>query len=319
MPELYYLHSRRLNFAHVAAIKELFIDHITLTQPVKILSVLLKRSAVLVVGANDDLRTNLMLTVLLLFGRSPTVLHFSSMKTCRYHSWLIGAMTKSRPIAIASVSAEVRNAWSYCFPSIKCKVVYHYSEVLDLDLKKTDFRSWKRRQFDAIFFGRLEDVRGIREFLQLCEMLPGMTFAIAGEGSLSDSVKKACERMNNVIFRGFMKTSIEKSKFLSSSKVFVSMMKKEENFGISIIEAIHNGCLVSSPKGIGPLEILRVDDMQIRESNDLTVISEHLHTLLNVDENRYLKMLSSADVQGRFSKTQLATRWLNLIENLRSE
>lgn len=243
------------------AIADLVTDKVAVTkEPRKFLSCFLRfrHDRTYILAGNLDLVATLALYLI-----SPFPGHFillvSDHRTNLAHSLIIRFYTGIRKARIAFVTEHARQILAAkTSPSVGAAgtVVYHSSKTADLAMDEVTHKPWGDRQYDVLFFGRLNEERGLPEFLAMVEKLPEYQFLIAGGGPLAGLVKDAEMRLENLHFAGFVTGSEKKLAVLSNARVLFSNMQGVENFGISILEAVSAGAAVSCPTDYGPEEIL---------------------------------------------------------------
>ena len=92
----------------------------------------------------------------------------------------------------------------------------------------------------AVFVGRLDAEKGIRDVLGLAERLPSIEVTIAGHGPLQDEVAKAAGRMSNLVFAGSLERT-EVLGLLGRARVCLMPSRWQEPGGIAALEAMSVG------------------------------------------------------------------------------
>jgi glycosyltransferase involved in cell wall biosynthesis len=306
-----YIHPRARNLSHVNAISNIVGDRIAVSKEPGRFARLLPRmcsvNTYIIAGNLDYVAIAVMLILSLFPGRY--VLMIGTPRTNLLHTWLINFFIKAKKARIAFITEYTRTQLAEKLGShimTAGKIVYHSSETADLALETADQTPWQKRDYDVLFFGRLNIERGLPEFLMIAEELPQLRFAVAGSGPLDNSVAKAAARLDNIRFLGFVGDSAEKLAILLNSKVLFSNMRGTENFGISILEAVAAGAAVSCPRDYGPVAILGPQSPYLRMPNiDTQEKINHLKRLL-------ASGVTPVDAE-RFHSRELRKRWRDLI------
>ena len=92
----------------------------------------------------------------------------------------------------------------------------------------------------AVFVGRLHEEKGVRDVLQLAELLPSIKVSVAGHGPLEGEVAAAAGRLPNLDFVG----SLDRAgvlKTLERARVSVMPSRWQEPGGIAALEAMSVG------------------------------------------------------------------------------
>lgn len=147
-----------------------------------------------------------------------------------------------RATRIFAVSRYLKQQLIRCgFPEEKITVNYN-----GIDFEKLEtFRNGNLpKKYDLCFMGRVEESKGVREFVYLVKNLkesrPDIQAVVIGDGSFFNETKKLIqdEHLNkNITATGFLGT--ERYSYLQQSRVFVSPTYANEGFGLSIIEALY--------------------------------------------------------------------------------
>jgi len=92
----------------------------------------------------------------------------------------------------------------------------------------------------AVFVGRLHEVKGVRDVLELAERLPSLKVSVAGHGPLEGEVAAAAGRLPNLDFAG----SLDRAgvlELLEGARVCVMPSRWQEPGGIAALEAMSVG------------------------------------------------------------------------------
>ncbi len=143
---------------------------------------------------------------------------------------------------IFAVSHYLKQQLIRCgFPDEKIVVNYNGIDFEKLESFRNDNLP---KKYDLCFMGRIEESKGIREFVYLVknmkEFQPNIQAVVIGDGSFLNGAKKLIQDENlntNIAVTGFLGT--ERYLYLQQSRVFVSPTYANEGFGLSIIEALY--------------------------------------------------------------------------------
>jgi glycosyltransferase involved in cell wall biosynthesis len=92
----------------------------------------------------------------------------------------------------------------------------------------------------AVFVGRLHEEKGVRDVLELAELLPSVKISVAGHGPLQEEVAAAARRLSNLDFVG----SLDRAgviRLLERARVCVMPSRWQEPGGIAALEAMSVG------------------------------------------------------------------------------
>jgi glycosyltransferase involved in cell wall biosynthesis len=92
----------------------------------------------------------------------------------------------------------------------------------------------------ALFVGRLDADKGVRDVLSAAELLPSMDFTLAGRGPLEAEVSEAARRLPNVTFAGGLDRA-EVIGLLGRARICVMPSRWQEPGGIAALEAMSVG------------------------------------------------------------------------------
>jgi glycosyltransferase involved in cell wall biosynthesis len=92
----------------------------------------------------------------------------------------------------------------------------------------------------AVFVGRLHEEKGVRDVLELAELLPSVKVSVAGHGPLEGEVAAAAGRLPNLEFAGSLdRAGVLRS--LEGARVCVMPSRWQEPGGIAALEAMSVG------------------------------------------------------------------------------
>lgn len=160
---------------------------------------------------------------------------------------------------------------------------------VDCNLFKPNDLLWKKEEFDVLYVGALEEVKGIQEFLRVIEILSAgldgrIRFKVVGSGSLSNLVKAKVLQFPNLSFLGKI-SDIEKGRIYNESSILVSP-SKSENFHMVSAEALLCGLPVISTNLPGPRML--VEDQvtgSLLEESDPDMFSKEVLKYFDIWQN----------------------------------
>lgn len=243
------------------------------------------RADAFVLSANKDLRCLPVLIAALRVSR-PVILRISSHRISGIYRTVLQRLMQKSNVRIAFTTEfslfTFRNALG---PKVlsRSTVLFHTSDVSEIGRPGISFID---RAYDFAFFGRLEAVRGLDEFMTFANTHPEYRFCIAGGGSRAEDVARLAEAAPNVSFAGKLTDPTEKIAFLSNAKTLLNLMRGRENFGISLLEAGVCGCNLASTYDYGPaqlnafLHITFIDGLQNMKLVQQTLSAPHNTELL---------------------------------------
>lgn len=177
---------------------------------------------------------------------------------------------------------------------IKDKVLV-INNVVDIKkVQKYSLQNWSK-EYDFIYFGRLEDIKNPMLFIEIINKLSkknkNISAAIIGDGGLKDDCLQLIEKYslkNNIDILGFQKNPF---KIIKHSKVVI-MPSKAEGFGLTAIESM---CLEKPVinSGVGGLATIFSDNQEFicRELDEYVEVCNKL--LINKKEmNKYVSACS---------------------------
>ncbi len=108
-----------------------------------------------------------------------------------------------------------------------------------------------------LFIGRLTVDKGVLEFLEAAEGLPGKKFKVAGTGPLRKTVEQLAAKNENVEYLGYV-TEEEKIELLRKARLLI-VPSRAETFGLVYIEAMASGTPVIGSMESREIGILKDD------------------------------------------------------------
>jgi glycosyltransferase involved in cell wall biosynthesis len=198
--------------------------------------------------------------------------------------------------------------------------IYH-----TVDISKISNSSLKNKTTNKVinicFIGRLVEEKGIIEIIELARYFENekhIQFHVVGDGPLKKNIEDYSQE--NISFYGYNNDRSFITNILAKSDLLLLPSKKtpkwEELFGMVIIEAMSQGCVVISTNHIGPSEIINhnVDGFLLDEAcyvdNSVIIINKVINNKKWLD-----KYISSAiDRSSDFSLSKISKLWRELIE-----
>lgn len=140
---------------------------------------------------------------------------------------------------------------NYNIPSQKINVVYHslapeFSSIPSVPRKKNSF----------IYVGRLVPQKGLQEVLDYFTAKKEASLTIIGKGPQSEMVDHYAQENNNIFYIDYLENKTELKKQFSGHEYLLLNSKREELFGMVIIEAMSQGTIPVAAKLSGPSEII---------------------------------------------------------------
>jgi glycosyltransferase involved in cell wall biosynthesis len=147
----------------------------------------------------------------------------------------IRSVTAPSKITLQTITSKVfRDAQKHVIPNT------HGWSREELDKFKKYSPESIEREVVFLFLGRLEPEKGVRElcqaFTQTAKHYPNMQLAIAGWGSLEESLKADFSQVGNIRFFGKVSGSLKEAIFQQASVLVMPSLVKEA-FGIGVVEA----------------------------------------------------------------------------------
>lgn len=224
------------------------------------------------------------------------------------------ALKKSNKVIC--VSKAVQKSLVDEFKLQNTRVVYN-----GIDISSTTINKNKIIKNDIVYVGRVEKVKGIELLIKAVSILKekgiDTNLCIVGEGDYSVNIKKLVEELDikdriNIVGR---QNHNKVGKIMNESKIFVYPSIWQEAFGISIIEAMEQGCICIAFKKGGIPEIINdYENGFIIEKESEELLAEKLEYVLRIfAEGKTEKIKEKA------LKTAQRFSIENTIKNLRLE
>ena len=157
----------------------------------------------------------------------------------------------------------------------------------------------KEKENYILFFGRLSEEKGIKEFIEVCKELKNIEFRVAGIGPLEN----ICKKISNVKYEGFL-TGEKLNDLIAKAKFVVYPSICYENAPLSILESESLGTPVLTVNYGGAKELVEPGLTGELISN---VTKEEL-------KNEILKMNSDEEKLNNMSKNCLRKKFFTLSE-----
>ncbi len=152
-------------------------------------------------------------------------------------------------------------AWfeTYDVVYVSSKFLYQSSPViyqkklkvfpLGMDAFNPTKSSHKIKKYDVVFPHRLDDDKGISDFIHIASNMPNTAFVVTSPKRKQmleqNKYYKQIEKISNITVK-FEQDSSEYKKILSEAKIILSCAK-QENFGYSVMKAVISGCIPVLP------------------------------------------------------------------------
>ena len=122
-------------------------------------------------------------------------------------------------------------------------------QVLSVDTKVLRQQLGLPNRFTVLFVGRLTEIKGVKELVEVAHKLPKINFVFIGTGPLADYLKEEQKKMANIRFLG----RIDNQKlgvYYNASDLLCIPSQYKEGFGRVVMEALACGLpVVGSNKG----------------------------------------------------------------------
>lgn len=147
-----------------------------------------------------------------------------------------------------------------------------------------------------LFLGRLTEHKGVLDFIELAKNNPDSKFVIVGTGPLKQVVEDNAKKLRNLDFRGFLeKGSDEWTSVYRNAKAFICPIKKDESFGLVMIEAMAFGTPVIAYDAVAAPEIIENGKSGLLATRaTIAGISECIKNINNLSEQELIKMRECA-------------------------
>lgn len=240
--------------------------------------------------------------------------------------WLKRAWRRRLPrfSGIVAVTDETARSVSQFLPELTARIVT-IPHVVDIDPINADAfeKKWQQSQNRFLFTGRLTAAKGVGTCLELAEYAatadPELEFHIAGRGEAESQVTAYQRGHANLNFHGFISDREQLKSLMARSHFLLLPSRKingwEELFGLVVIEAMSQGCVVMASDHIGPREIITdgEDGLLCREE-DFAGKAKLLIDGLSLDTVQHARLAEKALATSRsYSMNVVATMWSGLI------
>ncbi|MFN3472278.1 MAG: glycosyltransferase, partial [Aquificaceae bacterium] len=157
---------------------------------------------------------------------------------------------------------------------------------LGMDFKKLEIGYKPQRENKVFFVGRHVPYKGLEYLIKAAPFIKGK-IVIAGEGPLSEKLKKMASGLDNVSFIGKVSND-EKLYHLYTSKVFAfPSISKNEAFGLAMVEALYCGtpavCFEIEGSGVGWVNQNNLTGFVVENGNHIA-FADAINRLLQNDE-----------------------------------
>lgn len=133
----------------------------------------------------------------------------------------------------------------------------------------------------VLFVGRLQEEKGIEDFMEAAERCPEIAFAIIGDGPLSGEVRKRMTRVKNLVWQGVLPVE-ETAKRIAAARIVVVPSRWYENAPYVVLEAMAAGIPVIATCIGGLPELVRENETGLlvppRDAEALAVAVQTLYS-----------------------------------------
>jgi glycosyltransferase involved in cell wall biosynthesis len=230
---------------------------------------------------------------------------------------------------IAVTAATKKSILDFSYPlSLNVDVVPH---VVDIEpISKSDLdNKWNTNKIEALFVGRLTAEKGIKDIIALSDKmqtspLKDFHITIAGKGNLVSEVVDASRNIPELYYAGYINSREKLRDLMRQSQFFLLPSKKikgwEELFGLVIVEAMSQGCVVIASNHIGPEEIIDENiDGILCEENAFVDVTLKTFNQFHLDNEFYREISARAlHKSQKYNMKNISQKWLELLNNLES-
>ncbi|MEC9697378.1 glycosyltransferase family 4 protein, partial [Escherichia marmotae] len=166
---------------------------------------------------------------------------------------------------IAVTKATKQSILDFAHPlSLNIDVIPHVVDIEPITRIELD-EKWNSKYIQGLFVGRLTPEKGIKDIIDISKkmqtgLLKDSNIKIAGKGHLEDDIVHASQNISVLSYMGYITSREELRDLMRQSHFFLLPSKKikgwEELFGLVIVEAMSQGCVVIASRHIGPEEII---------------------------------------------------------------
>ncbi|MCP4051833.1 MAG: glycosyltransferase family 4 protein [Mesoflavibacter sp.] len=183
-------------------------------------------------------------------------------------------------------------------PEDKLNVVYNFVQAKNIKLNSSNDGYY-------LYFGRLEQLKGLTTLLEAAKLLQQYRFVIAGDGPYKTDLIKFIKdnSLKNIEFVGF-KNGSELWDMLARSKAVIVPSEWYENCSMTVLEAkaYYKPVIASAIGGITE-QITNTEDGFLFAPKDISGLVGAIENLESLTENEYREMSlkSRADLDERYS------------------
>ncbi|MFV7531587.1 glycosyltransferase family 4 protein [Enterobacter mori] len=228
---------------------------------------------------------------------------------------------------IAVTAATKKSILDFSYPlSLDIDVVPHVVDIEPIPISELD-NKWSSNHIDALFVGRLTPEKGIKDIIDLsAKMQIGLNkdshIKIAGKGNLESEILDATRKIPVLSYLGYIDSREHLRDLMRQSQFFLLPSKKikgwEELFGLVIVEAMSQGCIVIASNHIGPVEILddHIDGFLCEENS---FIDFTLKTFNQFHQNKEIYReisVCALHKSQKYNMKNISQQWFELLNNL---
>jgi len=226
-----------------------------------------------------------------------------------------------------AVTQQTANSFSTFLPDVSDRVltIPHVVDIERISEKKLKDK-WQGQALNFLFTGRLTQAKGVNQYLQLaefaCQQGNGFKFHIAGRGELEQNILGFMNTHANLYFHGFISDRKQLKELMAQSHILLLPSRRtkgwEELFGLVVIEAMSQGCVVIASDHIGPSEIIthEVDGMLTHENKFFPTVKLVIDQI-GVDRLKYFNYAQRAVMTSeKYSLDKVSLKWSAMLENL---
>ncbi|HFL4818716.1 TPA: glycosyltransferase [Escherichia coli] len=228
---------------------------------------------------------------------------------------------------IAVTKATKQSILDFSYPlSLNIDVIPHVVDIEPITRAELD-KKWNSKCIQGLFVGRLTPEKGIKDIINISEkvqsgLLKDSNIKIAGKGYLEDDIVHASKRISGLLYMGYITSRDKLRDLMKQSQFFLLPSKKikgwEELFGLVIVEAMSQGCVVIASNHIGPKEIIdnHKDGILCEESD---FVDNTLRNFNNFHTDiYYYKEISmrALDKSQKYNMANISQLWVELINNI---
>jgi len=240
--------------------------------------------------------------------------------------WLKRAWRRLLPnfAGAVAVTSETKRSLSQFLPELEERIVT-IPHVVDIDPIDDDTfeHKWADVPDSLLFTGRLTAAKGVRTYLDVAhytqEHFPQVSFHMAGRGEMENEINDYLRSHQNLRCHGFISDREQLQALMAQSHFLLLPSRRvngwEELFGLVVIEAMSQGCVVIATDHIGPREIIaHTENGLLCTEDDFVEIVKRVLGNLHSDRILYAEMARKALADSRnYSMKIVANKWLDLI------